>query len=84
MNPVIEQFLANITSLHQLQAKNLPEDVLEEMVKMEAQELYKICTQFVVLQNNVPTADKMINIEESELIVMVDDYAKELLKRLRG
>lgn len=83
MNSIIENFLANINSLYQLEAKNLPEDVLEEMVKMEPEALYKTCTQFVVLQHNVPTEEKMINIEEAELIVLVENYAKELLERFK-
>ena len=84
MNSIIENFLSNANSLHQLQAKNLPKDVLEEMVKMEANELYKLCTQFIVLQHNVPSENKMITIEEDELLTLVDEYAKALLKRFRG
>ena len=84
MNSTIENFLANVNSLHQLQAKNLPEDVLEEMVKMEANELYKLCTQLIVLQHNVPTEGKMITMDEDELLSLVDEYAKALLERFRG
>jgi len=84
MNKTIENFLSNVSSLHQLQVKNLPVDVLEEMVGMEANELYKLCTQFVVLQHNVPTEEKMINIDEDELLRLVDEYAKDLLERFRG
>ncbi len=83
MNPIIEQFLANVNSLHQLQVKNLPRDVLEEMVKMEAHELYKLCTQFVLLQHNVPSENSMINIDEDELITLVDRYAQALLERVK-
>ena len=84
MNITIEKFLSSISSLHQLQAKNLPYDVIEEMAMMKPEELYKICTQFVVLQHNIPTEDKMINLDEDELLSLVDTYAKELLERLRG
>lgn len=84
MNLTIENFLANVNSLHQLQAKNLPEDVLEEMLKMETNELYKLCTQLIVLQHNVPTQEKMITIDEDELLSLVDEYAKALLERFRG
>jgi len=84
MNTTIEKFLSSISSLHQLQAKNLPYDVIEEMAMMKPEELYKICTQFVVLQHNIPTEDKMINLDEDELLSLVDTYAKELLERLRG
>jgi len=84
MNPIIKDFLANVSSLHQLKAENLPEDVLEEMVKMEANELYKLCTQLIVLQHNVPTENKMITMDEDELLTLVDEYAKALLERFRG
>ena len=84
MNSIIENFLANVNSLHQLEAKNLPDEVLEEIMKMEANELYKLCTQFIVLQHNVPSEDKMITMDEDELLTLVDQYAKDLLKRFRG
>jgi len=83
MNSVIEDFLGSVNSLHQLRAENLPENILEEMVKLEANELYKLCTQFIVLQHNVPTEDKMITMDEDELLSLVDEYAKTLLKRCR-
>lgn len=51
---------------------------------MTPEELYKICTQFVVLQHNVPTSDKMINIDEDELLILVEEYGKKLLKRIRS
>lgn len=84
MNQTIENFLSGINSLHQLEPENLPIDVVEVMIKMKPEELYKICTQFVVLRHNVPTQDKMINIAEDELVFLVDNYAKDLLKRIRG
>jgi hypothetical protein len=84
MNKTIENFLSSVNSLHQLQAKNLPIDVLKEMANMEANELYKLCTQFVVLQHNVPSEDKMITIDEDELLNLVDEYAKDILERFRG
>lgn len=83
MNQTIENFLASINSLHQLKVENLPMDVLEEMAKMKPEELYKLCTQFVVLQHNVPTKEKMINIPEDELLALVENYAKSLLERIR-
>ena len=84
MNSIIEDFLANVNSLHQLKAENLPENVLEEMVKMEANELYKLCTQLIVLQHNIPSENKMITMDEDELLSLVDEYAKALLERFRG
>ena len=83
MNEIIKDFLANISSLHQLDAANLPNEVIEEMSQMSSDELYRVCTQFVVLKNNVPTKEKMINLTEEEILVMSEDYATELLKRLR-
>jgi len=83
MHTTIESFLANVNSLHQLKAENLPEDVLEEMIKMEANELYKLCTQLIVLQHNVPTENKMITMSEDEILTLVDEYAKALLERFR-
>lgn len=84
MNEIIKEFLANVNSLYQLEAKNLPIGVIEEMAKMNSQELYRACTQFVVLKNNVPTKEKMINLEEEEILVMTEEYATELLKRIRN
>ena len=84
MNQVIENFLANVNSLHQLKAENLPNDVLEVMMKMDANDLYKLCSQFIVLQHNVPSEDKMITMSEDELLTLVDEYGKALLERFRG
>lgn len=50
---------------------------------MNTQDIYKVCTQFVVLQHNVPTEEKMINMEEDELLALVDAYAKKLLERIK-
>lgn len=84
MNQTIESFLASVTSLHQLKAENLPKDVLREMAQMEANELYKLCTQLIVLQHNVPSKEKIITIDEDQLLMLVDKYAKALLERLKG
>jgi len=84
MNQVIENFLADVNSLHQLKAENLPNDVLEVMMKMDANDLYKLCSQFIVLQHNVPSEDKMITMSEDELLTLVDEYGKALLERFRG
>ena len=84
MNQVIENFLANVNSLHQLKAENLPNDVLEVMMQMDANDLYKLCSQFIVLQHNVPSEDKMITMSEDELLALVDEYGKALLERFRG
>ncbi len=83
MNSIIENFLAEVNSLHQLKAENLPDNVLREMAKMESNELYKLCTQLIVLQHNVPSEDKMITMSEDEILSLVDEYGKALLKRFR-
>ncbi len=83
MNSIIENFLAEVNSLHQLKAENLPDNVLQEMAKMESNELYKLCTQLIVLQHNVPSEDKMITMSEDEILSLVDEYGKALLKRFR-
>ena len=84
MDSRIESFLASIKALHELEAKNLPRDVIEAMAEMPPEELYKVCTQFVVLKENVPSSDKMITLSEEEIQTLVEEYAKELLKRFRG
>lgn len=82
MNEIIEEFLANIHSLHELRVENLPDEVLSEMAKMDAGELYKTCTQFVVLQHNVPNESQMLTLDEDELLSLVNKYGEELLKRI--
>lgn len=82
MNEIIEEFLANIHSLHELRVENLPDEVLSEMAKMDAGELYKTCTQFVVLQYNVPNESQMLTLDEDELLSLVNKYGEELLKRI--
>lgn len=84
MNVVIEEFLANIHSLHELRVENLPEEVLSQMAKMDAGDLFKTCTQFVVLQNNVPQDEKILTLDEDELLILVNKYGEELLKRISG
>jgi hypothetical protein len=82
MNETIKDFLANIRSLHELRVENLPEEVLAQMAKMDAQELYKTCTQFVVLEHNIPNEQKVLNLDQDELLSLVKKYGEELLKRI--
>jgi len=84
MNEIIKDFLASISSLHQLEAKELPQNVIDELSQMDSDELYMVCTQFAVLKNNIPTKEKMINLEEEEILVLSEEYASELLKRIRN
>lgn len=83
MNSTIETFLANIHALYQLEPKNLPKEILETMVKMSPEELFKTCAQFSTLRHNVPGQDKPITLSESEIAHLAEEYLKELLKRFR-
>ncbi|WP_458699574.1 hypothetical protein ACKGJI_07005 [Sulfurospirillum sp. 1307] len=84
MNKTIENFLAQITSLSQLDANNLPEEVIEEMAKMSPEELFKTCSQFVVLIHNVPSENKMITLDEDEIMSLAQNYVKELVARFKS
>lgn len=84
LHPTIETFLANITALHQLEPKNLPNDVLQIMIKMSPEELFKTCTQLSVLLNNVPTQAAPITLNETEIASLAEEYLKGILKRFRG
>ena len=84
LHPTIETFLAHLTSLHQLEPKNLPSDVLHVMVKMSPEELFKTCTQLCVLLNNVPSQTTPITLSETEIATLAEEYLKGILKRFRG
>ena len=84
LHPTIETFLANLTSLHQLEPKNLPNDLLHVMVSMTPEELFKTCTQLAVLLNNVPSQTAPITLEEAEIAHLAEEYLKGILQRFRG
>jgi len=84
LHSTIEAFLAHITALHQLEPKNLPNDVLQVMVSMSPEELFKTCTQLAVLLNNVPSQSAPITLTEVEIATMAEEYLKGILKRFRG
>jgi hypothetical protein len=84
LNTTIENFLANIKYLHELEADNLPNEVIKSLSKMTPEEVYKICTQFVVLRHNVPSKEKVLNISEDELLALVHEYGKKLLERIKN
>ena len=84
MHATIETFLANLTALHQLEPKNLPNDILHVMVKMSPEELFKTCTQLAVLLNNVPSQSAPITLSETEIAALAEEYLKGILKRFRG
>ena len=83
MHPIIENYLAKINNLSQIDPKNLPFDVLEAMAELGAEELFKTCAQLVILQNNIPGDEKVLSMNEQELISMAEDYAKKVINRLR-
>ena len=84
MHPTIETFLANLSALHQLEPKNLPNDVLHAMVSMNPEELFKTCTQLAILRNNVPTQSTPITLTEAEITGLAETYLKGILKHFRG
>lgn len=84
LHPTIETFLAHITALHQLEPKNLPNDVLQIMIKMSPEELFKTCTQLAVLLNNVPSQNAPITLSETEIATLAEEYLKGILKHFRG
>ena len=83
LHPTIETFLAHITALHQLEPKNLPNDVVQIMVKMAPEELFKTCTQLAVILNNVPSKTTPITLSEAEIATLAEEYLKGILKRFR-
>lgn len=83
MHATIETFLANITALHQLEPKNLPNDILHVMVSMSPEELFKTCTQLSVLLNNVPSQNAPVTLSEAEIVTLAEEYLKGILKRFR-
>ena len=80
MHSTIETFLASITALHQLEPKNLPKPVLQAMVTMSPEELFKTCSQLAVLRHNIPGKDKPITLKEEEIAHLAQEYLKEILK----
>lgn len=83
MNLVIENFLSKIHALHQLEPKNLPQDVLLILVKMTPEELFKTCSQLAVLLHNIPSNTTPITLSEKEIALLAENYLKEILKRFK-
>ncbi len=83
MHPVIENFLSQANSLHKLEPKNLPLNVLVAMSELDELELFKTCTYLFVLKNNVPTQNKIVTLSEDEIKAGATAYAKEIIKRIK-
>lgn len=83
MHPTIENYLSKVNNLSQLNPEKLPFDVLEAMGEMNEMELFKTCSQLYVLQNNIPSAENVVNLDEQEIISGATAYAKDILKRIK-
>ena len=79
MHTTLQTFLASITSLYQLEPKNLPKDVLHVMLQMSPEELFKTCSQLATLQHNIPTKDKNITLSDEEIAQLAENYLKEII-----
>lgn len=84
MHKSIENFLSKVNALHQIEPKNLPEELLHVMVRMEPQELFKTCSQLASLLHNVPSKDKPITLSEEEIAFYAQEYLKGIVKRFKG
>ena len=84
LHQTLETFLANITALHQLEPRKLPEPILHTLVKMPPEELFKTCSQLAVLMNNVPSKNAPITLSEEEIATLAEAYLKKLIERLRS
>ncbi len=83
MHSTLQAFLASITSLHQLEPKNLPQEIVQLMVQMSPEELFKTCSQLAILRHNVPTQEHTITLSENEIASLAEAYLKDLIKRFR-
>lgn len=83
MHSTIEHFLASVTSLYQLEPKSLPKEVVQAMVQMSPEELFKTCSQLATLLNNIPTSTTPITLSEEEITKLAEEYLKGILKRFR-
>lgn len=79
MHASLQNFLASITSLHQLEPKNLPKNVLHVMLQMSPEELFKTCSQLAILKHNIPSKDKNITLTEDEIAQLAENYLKEII-----
>lgn len=83
MHPVLEKFLAGIRALHQLDPKNLPQEVVAILIKMSPEELFKTCTQLAVLWHNIPTKDSALSLSGEEMQTLAEQYLQALIARVK-
>lgn len=83
MNITLKKFLTNVNNLSSLDPKNLPENIVKEICKLDEQELFKTCSQLYILQNNIPNENKILNLSEDDIVKGSIEYAQNLLKRAK-
>ncbi len=83
MHAVVEDFIAKVDNLAKLEPKNLPLSVLVAMSEMDELELYKTCTYLFVLKNNIPSQNSVVTLSEEEIKNGTNEYAKQILKRIK-
>ena len=83
MHTALETFLASIHALHQLEPKNLPSPIVQAMVKMSPEELFKTCSQLAVLRHNIPSHDKTITLTDAQIAKLAEEYLQELVRLLK-
>lgn len=84
MNKDIQDYLKNIHNLSMLEPKNMPYEILESIAMMNEEEFFKTCVQFFVLQNNIPTKDKIVNLSEDEIIQGATNYAQKIINFMKN
>lgn len=84
LDRVIQEYLANVDNLAKLEPKNLPFEVLQGFAKMDEAELFKTCSQFFVLKNNIPSENNLINLTQDEVIFGATEFAKAILNRIKN
>lgn len=84
MHPVIERFLSKVTALYQLEPKNLPQEVIDVLVQMAPEELFKTCTQLAVLWKNIPSSNETITLSQEEMSDLAQTYLQGIIARLKA
>ncbi|MBE0495678.1 MAG: hypothetical protein IBX45_04660 [Campylobacterales bacterium] len=84
MTPTLEAYLAKADSLAKLEPKHMPKHILVEFTKLDAPALYKTCTQFAILRHNIPQKEAVLTLEEEEVVLLAQTYAKEIIAVLKS